>query len=545
MKIPLCFLRLAQAALVLFLTHSLHATESLRLYLAGDSTMAAKAALPENAERGWGEALAAYFTEAVAVENRALNGRSTVSFRAEGHWQKILDALEPGDWVLIQFGHNDEKENNPSVYAAAEDAYPENLRRFVEEIRARGAEPILATPIVRRRFEGGTLVPTHGAYPDAVRKVAKAAEVPLLEMTGRTREAVKALGPDQSRALYLWSEGGRYARFPDGVQDDTHLSARGAAFIAGLAVAEMQRLDLALARHLKDPVPDLVSVNWQPLYPEGPPNLRPDAGEAVLEDGRASNIHHPVLGVFPAWLGEGPRPAVIVSPGGGYARLAMEHEGHEVARWLNSIGVNAFVLKYRLKEYGYPAPLQDVLRALRTVRAHAAEWNVDPERIGVLGFSAGGHVTGMAATLWDSDDGRVGDPLDEVSARPDFAALIYPVITMDERYTHAGSRSNLIGDDADESQVEALSLENWVTESTPPVFLVHGADDEAVPAENSLRFAQALLAHDVPVEWHLFPRGPHGFGMNRSGLPIDGWTVLLADWMKARGLLPLNDAAEK
>ena len=223
-----------------------------QLYLAGDSTMADKPVDPPNPEHGWGQMLPALFREPGVVHNHAVNGRSTRSFIAEGRWQKITDALKPGDFVIIQFGHNDEKSADPARYAAADGAYRENLARFVRETRAHGATPVLATPVARRRWdEAGRLVETHGAYPEAMRAVATAENVPLLELNRLTAELERTLGPEGSKKLHLWAAPGLYARKPEGYQDDTHFSAYGATAVAVLAVQEIIRLNLPLRDWLR------------------------------------------------------------------------------------------------------------------------------------------------------------------------------------------------------------------------------------------------------------------------------------------------------
>ncbi|MFP4542147.1 MAG: GDSL-type esterase/lipase family protein [Opitutales bacterium] len=513
------------------------------LFLAGDSTMAEKAPPPDNPERGWGEALPFFMAETLVVDNRALNGRSSLSFRTEGHWDRLLADLRPGDAVLIQFGHNDQKAQDSSRYAAPETAYRDHLERFIREVREKGAQPLLATSIVRRRFgENGRLEPTHGHYPRVVREVAAATSTPLIDLQAATAEAVAALGPEASRAWYHWPTPGHFARFPEGTQDDTHLSLLGATQIVQLAVEQLRALDLPLSAHLKPPMPDPTEPRWIPLYPAGAMDYDvPGEGETG-DSGRVENVRVPSLGIYRSTLGTAPRPAVVICPGGGYARLAMEHEGVEIARWFNALGFDAFVLKYRLKEFGFPAPLQDVARALRTVRHSAAEWGIDPARLGVLGFSAGGHVAGMATTLWDTPEARFGDVLDSVSARPDFSVLVYPVLTMLDPFTHEGSRRNLLGPDPSEAEREALSLQTRVTTRTPPVFLLHTDEETVVPAENSLDFARALRAAGVPVELHLFAEGPHGFGMRPGHGPVSGWPQLLANWLEHRGLLATDRA---
>lgn len=274
-----------------------------------------------------------------------------------------------------------------------------------------------------------------------------------------------------------------------------------------------------------------------PLWPEGVPGLRADASPEKLENARASNVHQPSLTVHPAPADKATGAAVIIAPGGGYVRLSMENEGSLVAEWLNSIGVTAFILKYRMVEYGHPAPLRDALRAVRLVRSQAQALGVKPDRIGMIGFSAGGHLTASAGTLFDAPEGRTGAALDTVSARPDFLLLMYPVITLQDPYAHAGSRTALLGAGATPEQVAAMSLESRVTLGTPPTFLVHTQEDTAVPAENSLTFYRALRAAGVPAEMHLYEKGPHGFGMRKDVGQAATWIARAEEWMQARGWL--------
>lgn len=280
------------------------------------------------------------------------------------------------------------------------------------------------------------------------------------------------------------------------------------------------------------------------LWPEGVPGAIRDGGPEVVENERVSNVHVPTLTAYPAPSDRNTGTSVIICPGGAYQRLAIEKEGRAVAEWLNSLGVSGFVLKYRLKEYGHPAPLRDVLRAVRLVRSNASRWRVDPSRIGVLGFSAGGHLASCAGTLFDAPEGRTGADLDRVSARPDFLVLVYPVITLKDPYAHAGSRESLLGVTPRPDLVERLSTDLQVTSKTPPTFLVHGGTDGSVPAENSLLFYAALRRAGVPAELHLYQEGPHGFALEPGHGPISGWSARCAEWMKARGLLGLLTPGE-
>ena len=230
--------------------------------------------------------------------------------------------------------------------------------------------------------------------------------------------------------------------------------------------------------------------------------------------------------------------AVVVAPGGGYQNLAMEHEGRQFAYWFNAMGVTAFVLKYRLgPRYHHPIELGDAQRAIRTVRARAADFNVMPDRIGMMGFSAGGHLTSTAGTHFDNGKADAGDPIDRVSSRPDFLILGYPVVSFDGAITHAGSLRNLLGENPDAKLVEDLSNDLRVTAQTPPTFIFHTTNDDAVPVENSVRFYLALRKAKVPVEMHLFESGPHGVGMALNDPSLSQWPQLLMTWMRTRGLL--------
>jgi len=246
----------------------------------------------------------------------------------------------------------------------------------------------------------------------------------------------------------------------------------------------------------------------------------------------------PVLTVFlPRTMAAG-TPAVIVCPGGGYVRLAANHEGRQVASFLNSLGLAAFVLRSRLgPRYHHPVELGDVQRAIRLVRARAASWNVDPARIGVMGFSAGGHLAMTASTMADGGDARAADPVDRVSSRPDFAVLGYPVVSMTEPWTHQGSKTALLGADPDAALASRLSGERAVTKDTPPTFLFHTNADTTVPAENSVQYYLALRRASVPAELHIFEKGPHGVGLANDDKALSEWSTLLANWLRGRGIV--------
>ncbi len=233
-----------------------------------------------------------------------------------------------------------------------------------------------------------------------------------------------------------------------------------------------------------------------------------------------------------------PVTAVIVCPGGGYGALASNHEGRQVANYLNSLGIAAFVLKYRLgPKYHHPVEIGDAQRAIRMVRAKAADWKINPDRIGIMGFSAGGHLAMSASTLFKGGDTNASDPIERVSARPDFAVLGYPVITFTEPWTHQGSKKNLLGENAAPELVKQLSGENAVTAQTPPTFLFHTNGDTAVPAENSVYYYLALRKAGVVAEMHIFQRGPHGVGLGMDDFALAQWPGLLGNWLRVNGLL--------
>ena len=255
-----------------------------------------------------------------------------------------------------------------------------------------------------------------------------------------------------------------------------------------------------------------------------------------------SKVSQPDLTLFLADSTIGNGTSVVICPGGGYSHLAINKEGYKVAKWLNTLGVSAFVLKYRMpsdkimkdKTIG---PLQDVQEAIRIVRRNAKKWKVDPDKIGIMGFSAGGH---LAATLSTHYNWLTYPPIDNVSAKPDFSILIYPVVSMQDGVTHQGSKKNLLGKNPSKSLIEAFSNANQVDSDTPPAFLVHATDDTAVPVMNSLEYYLALKKWDVPVEMHLYERGGHGFGLGISGTNAN-WPQDLKQWFQANNYVK-NDS---
>jgi acetyl esterase/lipase len=252
----------------------------------------------------------------------------------------------------------------------------------------------------------------------------------------------------------------------------------------------------------------------------------------------STEADQPSLTYFPPW-GENPSgTAVIVAPGGSYQFLASNHEGRQVANWFNALGIVAFVLTYRLgPRYHHPVELGDAQRAIRLVRERAAEFNIRPDRIGMMGFSAGGHLASTAGTHFDSGNPQSADPVDRASSRPDFLILAYAVITMEPPYAHESSVAALLGEHPDPKLRELLSNELHVTAQTPPAFLFATNADDVVPVENSVSFYLALRKAGVPADIHIFQNGPHGVGLDLSDPALGEWPKLLEEWMRGRGLL--------
>lgn len=301
------------------------------------------------------------------------------------------------------------------------------------------------------------------------------------------------------------------------------LSPLNALLIAALLPAA---LDAGVAEPVPFRTPEAVELELWPAGVPGAPEAPPDEVVRDREGGgdrHVSRVHVPTITAYLPAEGAEPRPAVVICPGGGYGLLALDKEGHDVARWFAERGVVGVVLKYRLPRpaghvYGHEAPLADAARALALVREQAEGWGVDVGRVGIMGFSAGGHLAASASV-------QLGE------AGPDFSVLVYPVISMVAEVTHGGSKKNLLGPDPDAELVERFSSELQVTKATPPAFLVHTSDDW-VKVENSLRYYSALRAAGVSAELHVFARGGHGYGMRRPDLPVGRWPALLDAWIK-------------
>ncbi len=261
------------------------------------------------------------------------------------------------------------------------------------------------------------------------------------------------------------------------------------------------------------------------LWPDGAP-------------GATGTAEHdrPTLSLYRADQTSGKQTVVVVCPGGGYGHLAVDHEGKQIAQWLNGINITAAVLRYRhAPHYQHPAPMNDVQRALRLVRSPDSPLKLAVDHVGIIGFSAGGHLASTAGTHFDAGDPDAEDLVRRVSCRPDFMLLVYPVISFTTEFTHRGSRRNLLGDNPSTALQNSLSNETQVSEQTPPTFLVHTTSDRVVPAENSVLFYLALRRSKVLAELHVFEEGPHGFGLGKSDPILSTWPQLAAQWMQRHG----------
>jgi len=502
------------------------------LFIIGDSTVKNTS----NGQLGWGDPIRDFFDlSRIKVENRARGGRSSRTFQSEGLWDQVLAELKPGDYVLMQFGHNDGGAINDDSRARGSlpgigeqfegvdnkltkkfesvHTFGWYMRKYIADTKAKGATPIVLSPIPRNIWIDGKVeraADSYGGWAAEVAQTQKAFFINLNEIIAAKYEVIgqETIGRDYFKG------------------DHTHTSPIGARLNAESVVSGMRALrNLPLTNYLlREPVAQTAgpSTDAIKLWPNGAPGAVGSAPEDI-----------PTLtAFFPSQRASG--AAVIVCPGGGYTHLA-DHEGRPVAEWLNSIGITAFVLKYRIgPNYHHPAPLQDAARAIRLVRSRAAEWKIDPKRIGILGFSAGGHLASTIGTHFDSGQANASDPIDRTSSRPDLMVLIYPVITMGQ-FTHSGSRNQLIGTNPSADMVKLLSNEEQVTKETPPTFLVHTANDAAVPVENSLHFVEALRKAGVPFELHIYERGPHGFGLGVDDPILSTWPARCADWLHLQG----------
>jgi acetyl esterase/lipase len=507
-----------------------HAQQQIpTLFVIGDSTV-------KNSTKGlqgWGDPIASFFDQSkIKIENRARGGRSSRTFQTEGLWDQILTELKSGDFVLLQFGHNDGGAINDNARARGslkgtgnETEEIDNLltkkhevvhtfgwymRKYVDDAKAKGAIPIVLSPIPRNIWQDAKVVRASADYGKWTSEIARSEGAFFIDLNELVARRYDSMGPEKVKELFL--------------EDHTHTTPAGAylnaeAVVEGLRSLRACPLNKFLMTNHDTSVAAIV------LWPDGAPGA---VGSEPLDV--------PTLTPYLPPKQKASGAAVIVCPGGGYNHLA-DHEGGPVGEWLSTLGITAFVLKYRFgPRYRHPAPLLDAARAIRTVRARASEWGIDPKRIGILGFSAGGHLAATIGTHFDSGQAEASDPIERVSSRPDLMILIYPVITMRD-FTHSGSKKMLLGDNPSPDMVALLSNDEQVTKDTPPAFLVHTADDPGVPVENSLRFAAALRRNRVAVEIHIYEHGPHGFGLGGSDPILSTWPQRCAEWLRAHGFV--------
>ena len=274
------------------------------------------------------------------------------------------------------------------------------------------------------------------------------------------------------------------------------------------------------------------------VWPNGAPNDNGLTEPEEKYDGvRVRNVSEAEMYIFSPEAEKNTGAAVVICPGGGYWIEAMDHEGYDIARFLQEKGITGIVLKYRLPYGNHEVPSSDARQAIRIVRANAEEWGINPEKIGIAGSSAGGHLASTAGTVFDFGNIESLDNIAQQSCRPDFMLLLYPVITMNEEFTHLGSRENLIGKGHDKELIRKYSNELNVSAETPPTFLVLADDDKSVLPKNSINFYLKLKEYDVPAELHIFQEGGHGFGIRKNGIPADNWPNLFIDWLKAREII--------
>ncbi len=451
--------------------------------------------------------LQALLGEAYEVGNFGLSGATLQKKSDYSYWESAQQkgSLEfSPDIVVIMLGTNDTKPWNWNAEKFATD-YHELISTYQHLDTHPKIYLCLPPPVYMPHPFGDAFAPDfvqENLIP-AVRAMAKQTGLELI---------------DNNRPLLAHPE-----QFNDGV----HPSIEGAAVIAKNVEASLNPVESIVLWDGK--IPGSIDK------PEYQQTVDPNDGWVKMRF-----VTQPTLDVYPAPEDNANGAAVVICPGGAYWGLAIEHEGASVAKWLNSLGVTAFVLKYRLPDDAIMedksiGPMQDGQKAIRLVRRRAREWGIDPDRIGIMGFSAGGH---LAATLSTRYDETAYQPIDATSARPDFSLLIYPVISMQSGITHEGSRWNLLGDDQSPERLALYSNELQVDADTPPAFLVHSMDDDTVPPQNSIAYAQALAAVKIPSELHLYQSGGHGYGLGRSNDTTEStWPVACRKWLEARGLL--------
>jgi rhamnogalacturonan acetylesterase len=509
------------------------------LFLIGDSTVRNGKGDGSNGQWGWGEPLSSFFdTTKINVVNRALGGLSSRTYMTYDYWDRTLALLKPGDVLMMQFGHNDNgpldddsrargtlpgvgdetrEIDNPIIKKhEVVHTYGWYLKKFVTEAKAKGATPIVCSLVPRKTWKDGRIARNSEDYGKWAEDVARAEHVAFVDLNAIIAEHYDELGPERVEPLFA--------------DPHTHTSLAGAQLNAASVVAGLKRLQPnPLAAFILEQAPAVDAVLGSSpspsvlLWPAGAPGSEGKTTEEIVrlrsDPGRVwtsvSNVHKPSLSVFLPTKEQATGAAIVIAPGGGHRLLAIQHEGYDVAQWLAQRGVAAFVLRYRLaREEGstYQVDvhaLQDAQRALRLVRSRAPEWGVDPKRVGIMGFSAGGEVAVLAGTRFDRGVAAAADPIERQNGRPDFVALIYPGL-----------------------RPETLK----VTAEVPPMFLLCAADDLR-PTESITALFATLRTAGVPTELHVYSEGGHGFGMRARPLPVTSWPARLQEWMGSLGVL--------
>ena len=512
-------------------------SSAITIGLIGDSTVASF--------YGWGPAFAERCDNRVSVFNYAQNGATLDSL--SGKLDKLLE--KKPDYVLIQFGHNDMKRYDSL-------AYGHKLTSYVKRIRKAGGKPVILSSVTRRNFDANGKIkpryweddPTRSlpVFGKAAQQVAREFNLPFVDLYTLSLNHHNRIGPETSA---------RYNYKPD---DRTHFSKAGAKAIANLVATELGRVIPELADHMGCSATPRANASKQPviqaLWPNGAPMTEhlPDMEQVEERSKNPAKPNRKVYAVtkptYRVYLPEQKSPdgcaAVIICPGGGYSGLAIDKEGHDVARFLNQSGIAGIVLKYRmpnveLTQKGLPLPLADAQRLIRIVRSKAEAWRIDPDRIGILGFSAGGHLAASAATHFDTGLPKSKDGVEHFSCRPDFAALIYPVVSMDSKVTHRGSRDNLLGKSPDPEMVKRYSNELQVTSQTPPVFMVHSKNDQ-IKHLNSELMREACNQAGIVNELVSYRTGGHGFGLGVNGGEVTSWPDRFVQWLGTVNMVKPN-----
>lgn len=496
------------------------------IFVVGDSTANNHA----NGALGWGDPFINYFdTSKVNVLNRARAGRSSRTFITEGLWDKVVNEMKKGDIVLIQFGHNDAGKVNdetrargslPGLGEETEEidnlltkkheivhTYGWYMRKLIADTKAKGARPIVLSLTVRNIWKDGRVERGSGKFGQWAAEIAKSQNVEFIDLTRLIADKYEELGQEKVQALFG--------------PDHTHTSPAGAELNAELVVAGLKTLEHNPLDHYFSAkgktIDKATNTTIIDVWPDG---KMPGHGATEPEVERPSNdnfrrltnISHPTLTVFPARKNGRLAPAMIVCPGGGYTYVVYDKEGTEIATWLNSAGFTALVLKYRVPQNREGA-LQDLQRSISLARAHAAEWNIDPKRLGVMGFSAGGNVSARASTLFDQRSYGVVDAVDKKSCRPDFAVLVYPAYL---------EKDGQIATD--------LNLKAKI----PPTLIISAEDDKTYVASSKIYHA-ALDAARVNNQFLLYQTGGHGFAL-RSDKEARVWPQAALDWLHKIGI---------